>query len=210
MPHPLTQVGSAPSARRSVDERKRTLRGADQASEVRVPTGPDACRKRRSHRDPILADRLNPELGDQVPLRLMREDDLGERYGKCRSISSLRNVIVHHLETVRPEIRRSWARRELSSPAVRSESNGSRIEAVPRPLFRLSRYDAWAIPECAFVKENGAFSLRRFNDPTGANFDRSRPRGRLRRLCPFLCPPTFKIGHNWGGIDSNCDRGGRG
>jgi hypothetical protein len=129
---------------------------------------------------------LNPELGDRVPLRLMRESDL---------------------ETVAPEI--MGAMRAFLAGGW-SESNGSRIEAAPRPLFRLSRDDAWAIPECAFIKEDGAFSLRRFNDPTSANFDRSQPRGRLRRLCPFLCPPIFKIGHNWGGIDSNCDRGDRG
>jgi hypothetical protein len=53
---------------------------------------------------------LNPELGDRVPLRVMRENDW------------------------RPS-RRSWEPRVLSLSAVRSELSGSLIEAAPKAAF---------------------------------------------------------------------------
>lgn len=46
--------------RRSVDEGERSLRRRRTASEVRLPSGPDARRKGRSDCNPILADRSEP------------------------------------------------------------------------------------------------------------------------------------------------------
>lgn len=37
---------------------------------------------------------------------------------------------------------------------------------------------------------------------------RSRVAAHLFLLCPFLCPPRLKIGHNLGGTDSKRRRGG--